>query len=164
MWPGLLDNPDGTWKHITLWRRLHRPMSCEAATYVDVCKQNTCKFLGWWHITCTASFLSSGICSALTLLRLSTYKCFFIFSISIIAWLFLLASSHKCWWYMSSTTLVLNSSSITLQEGHKPHCIISANLNVGGALVQKASNGSTGILVNGREITKSELQILKVRN
>jgi hypothetical protein len=50
------------------------------------------------------------------------------------------------------------------QEGHKPHCIISPNLNVGGSLDQKASNGKTGILINGREITKSELQMLKVWN
>jgi hypothetical protein len=50
------------------------------------------------------------------------------------------------------------------QDGYKPHCIISPYLNVGGILDEKASNGNTGILINGREITKSELQMLKVWN
>ncbi|OAY78841.1 Extra-large guanine nucleotide-binding protein 1 [Ananas comosus] len=47
------------------------------------------------------------------------------------------------------------------KEGHKPHKIITAHLNVGGSLDSRASNGNTGIFINGREITKAELQMLK---
>ncbi|XP_073005137.1 extra-large guanine nucleotide-binding protein 1 [Typha latifolia] len=47
------------------------------------------------------------------------------------------------------------------KEGHKPHKIISAHLNVGGTLDQRASNGNTGIMINNREITKAELKMLK---
>ncbi|WOK99612.1 hypothetical protein Cni_G08324 [Canna indica] len=47
------------------------------------------------------------------------------------------------------------------KEGHKPESIITPHLNVGGALMRNASNGNTGILINGREITKAELQMLK---
>jgi hypothetical protein len=67
--------------------------------------------------------------------------------------------------YNNLSPITLTNFSLKIfQEGHKPHCIITANLNVGGSLDQKASNGNTGILINGREITKSELQMLKVWN
>ncbi|KAG2304332.1 hypothetical protein Bca52824_032983 [Brassica carinata] len=46
--------------------------------------------------------------------------------------------------------------------GEKPCQIISHNMNIGGAMMEHASNGDTDILINFRERTKTELMMLKV--
>ncbi|CAG7885112.1 unnamed protein product [Brassica rapa] len=65
--------------------------------------------------------------------------------------------------YILNTQLNHRLSMYILKVGEKPCQIIRYNMNIGGAIMEKAINGDTEIFINSREITKTELMMLKNR-